>query len=106
LSDVEESWDVIVLGSGVGLDDVSTLSLDVEVVDTGGVGNSSGAGNDVEHVSSVLEGTSELGGIDGELDGVSILADHGVFLNRRVWLVLGVVSESSLRVVELLIVEL
>jgi len=95
LGDVEELRSKLVLGGGVSLDDVTTLSSNVKVVDTAGVSNSRGAGDDVEHVGTILEGTSELGGIDGKLDSVAVLGDVRIFLEGRVRLVLGVISESS-----------
>jgi len=49
----------------------------------------------VEGVRSVLEGSSELGGIDGQLvDGI-VLGNQGIFLDGRVDGVRGPVNESS-----------
>jgi hypothetical protein len=65
----------VVLGGGEGLDDVSSLSSDVKVEDSVGVQNSRWSRSDVEHVRSILEGSSELGGIDGQ-------GHHGLSINK------------------------
>jgi hypothetical protein len=92
---VQDGGDEVVLGGGVGLDDVSSLTTDVDVEDTGVVGHTSGSGSHVEDVRSVLEGSSELGGIQGQLvDGI-ILGYEGVLLDGGVDGVHGPVNESS-----------
>jgi len=65
-SDREISGDEIVLSGGVGLNDVSSLSSDVQVEDSVGHGDSSGSGSDMEHERSILEGSSELRSINGK----------------------------------------
>jgi len=65
-SALEMVGDEVVLRGGVSLNDVSSLSSDVEVENSVGGGDSSGSGSDVEHVRSILEGSSELRSIDGE----------------------------------------
>jgi len=65
-SDREISGDEIVLSGGVGLNDVSSLSSDVQVEDSVGHGDSSGSGSDMEHERSILEGSSELRMINGK----------------------------------------
>lgn len=101
LSEEQELWCEFVFGGWIGLDDVSTFSGDVQVVDTGGAWDSSWTRQDTEHVGTILEGTTELGGIDGEFDWVSILGDGWVLFDWRVWLVLGVICKSGDWVVEL-----
>ena len=97
LADVEGGGDEVILNGGVGLDDVSTLSTDVQVDDLGtGTNNNGGAiliddgggtGLNVEGVGTVLEGTSELGGINGKSQvawltvGTNTIVDGGVSLN-------------------------
>jgi len=58
-------WYEVVLRRRESLHDVSTFSADVQVVNLGVLGHSLGSGVDVEDVRTVLEGTSELGGVDG-----------------------------------------
>lgn len=74
----EVSGDKVVLGGGVGLHDVSSLSTNVQVVDRGAVGYASRAGDDAEHVAAVLEDTTGLRGVEGESE-----VDSGM-LNSRI----------------------
>jgi len=80
----KESGDKIIFSGGVSLDNVSSLSTDVKVENSLKRRDSSGSGSNVEHVGSVLEGSSELRGIDGKrnvepvLSNVRILSDRGV----------------------------
>jgi len=62
-SDVEILWNEVVFGGGVGLDNVSSLSLDVEIVNSGNTGNSMRSLSHDPSMRSVLEGSSELRGI-------------------------------------------
>jgi len=57
--------DEVVLSGWVGLHDVSSLSSNVQVENSVGVENSRGSGSDVEHVRSILKGSSELRSVDG-----------------------------------------
>lgn len=66
LVNLEESGDEIVLSGGEGLDNVSSLATDVQVVDLGVLGHSLGARGNTEHVATVLEGTASLGSEEGK----------------------------------------
>jgi len=54
-SSSERLWHEVILHSGIGLHDVSSLSSHVQVEDSLGVGNSRWSGKDVEDVRSVLK---------------------------------------------------
>jgi len=72
---IQDGGGEVVLGGGISLDDVSSLSSNVDVEDTSRARHLSGSGSNVVDVRSVLEGSSELGGIQSNLvDGV-ILRD-------------------------------
>jgi len=81
LSSDEERGDKIVLGGGVRLDDVSSLSSHVKVENSLKEGDGSGSWLDVEDVRSVLEGSSELSGINCHCHVQSILSSSGVLAN-------------------------
>jgi len=66
----------VVLSGGVSLNDVSSLSSDVQVEDSVGGRDTSGSGSDVEHERSILEGSSELRGINSH-GVVSVLVFEG-----------------------------
>jgi len=78
LSSGEECGDKIVLGGGVSLDDVSSLSSHVEVENSLKEGDGGGSWLDVEDVRSVLEGSSELSGIESHGHVISILGLGGI----------------------------
>lgn len=93
--DKQTGWHEIVLGSRVGLDDVSSLSSDVQVEDTSSWSDS-GSGSDLEGVGSVLEGSSELVGVDVHLQHPDVgrggwgvvsvdLLDGGVSVSTDEW---------------------
>jgi len=80
-SSFEALWHEVVFSGGVSLNDVSSLSSNVEVEDSLSSGNSRGSGQEVEDIRSVLEGSSELRSIGGKLEsscveGIS-LSDNG-----------------------------
>jgi len=81
-SGIQVLWDKVVFSGWVGLDDVSSLSSNIQVEDSGQSGNSIGSLGDSEDVRSVFEGSSELGGIlsKGEFKK-GIFVDDGVLLN-------------------------
>jgi len=85
----------VVLSGGVSFHDVSSLSSNVKVEDSLKRGDSRGSGSDVEDKRSVLEGSSELGSVDGERDVESILSNVWVILERRVVGIGSPVNESS-----------
>jgi hypothetical protein len=95
-SGVQVSWDEVVFGGWVSLDDVSSLSSNVQVKDSGKSGNSTGSLGDFEDVRSVLEGSSELSGIlsKGEFHGGISFVDDGVLLNNGHVVIVGPVNES------------
>lgn len=66
LGNFEEGGNKVVLGGGVGLDDVSSLSTHVQVVDLGVAGDAIGTGANAEHVATILEHTTGLLSIDGD----------------------------------------
>jgi hypothetical protein len=91
-------WDKVVFSGRVGLDDVSSLSSNVQVEDSGKGRDSRGSWDNVEDVRSVLEGSSELSGIEGEFQFSSggIFVDDGVLSDRGSIVVQGPVSKSSI----------
>jgi hypothetical protein len=102
--DVENFRDKVVFGGWVSLDDVSSLSFNVEVEDSGKTRNSSRSRSDAEDVGSVLEGSGELSGIgsqrniSGSLSGISIVALQGnvrVLLQWSTGSVLGRIGKSE-----------
>jgi len=95
-SGIQESRNKVHFGGGESLDDVSSLSSDVNVEDSGSVLNTTGTRSEVISVRSVLEGSSELSGINGQLMRSTILSNNGVFLDRGVGSVGSPVNESSI----------
>jgi len=71
----EECGNKVVFGGGVSLDDVSSLSSYVQVENSLKWRDSGGSGSDVEHVRSVLEGSSELRSINCQRNVESILSN-------------------------------
>jgi len=96
LSSSEEGWDKVVLGGGVSLDDVSSLSSDVQVENSLEEGDGGRSWSDVEDVRSVLEGSSELSGIDGHGHVQTILSLGGILGDGRVGSISGPINESSI----------
>jgi len=96
-SGVQVGWDKVVFGGGVGLDDVSSLSSNVQVEDSGKSWDSLGSLGDFEDVRSVLEGSSELSGIlgKGEFGSSYSFIDDGIFHNNGLFIVVGPVDEST-----------
>jgi len=96
-SALEVIGDKVVLSAWVGLDDVTSLSSNVKVKDSVGRENSRRSGSDVEHVRSILEGSSKLRGINSQSRVLStgihgwVLSDWGVGGTIH-----GVVNESSI----------
>jgi len=86
-SSSEVGGDKVILSGRIGLDDVSSLSSYVEVEDSLEWGDSSWSGSDLEDVRSVLEGSSELRGIQCKGNVHSVLRGVWVLLN---WGVVGV----------------
>jgi len=93
----KESWYKVVFGGWVGLDDVSSLSTNVQVENSLKGRNSRRSGSDVEHVRSVLEGSSELRSIKSQRNVESILRNIRILLNRGVRSVVCPINESSIR---------
>jgi len=87
----------VVFGSRVGLDDVSSFSSDVQVVDLLSAGYSVRSASNVEDVRSVLEGSAELVGVHGQLHGQASLVQDGVLEHRGGTSVRGPVNESLVR---------
>lgn len=100
------SGDEVVFGGGISLDDVTTLSTDVQVEDASTINREvSSVGNlaDFEGVSSVLESASELIGINGQrniedLVGVGVNVDVGISLQGSGFSVLGRVGSPGVEV--------
>lgn len=83
LVDGKVSGNKVVFSGRVGLDDVSSLSSNVQVVDTSLIRDIIGSRLDEEDMRSILEGSSVLGSIDSKLHGLSINGDNGILLDRR-----------------------
>jgi len=101
-SSVENFRNEVVFNGRIGLDNVSSLSSDVQVEDSCDGRNSIRSGLDVEDVGSVLEGSSELTGIKGQLVWLSILHEDGIVLNRGGFCVGSCIDESSIGSVSVL----
>jgi len=71
----------VIFSGWVSLDDISSLSSYVEVVNSSCGWNSRGSWLNVEHVRSVLEGSSVLVGIQSEFEFVSILSFNGILFD-------------------------
>lgn len=91
--------DEVVFSGGVGLDNISSLSSNVQVEDSGKGRNSIGSLDNVEDMRSILEGSSELSGIEGEFQFSSgnIFIDDGVLSDWRSIVIHGVISKTSIR---------
>lgn len=94
LSGDEVVGNVVVLSSGEGLDNVSSLTTDVQVVDVGISRDSSWALSNVEHVGSVLEGTSVLVGVKSHLEIITLVLLYWVSGHGGVSTVLGRVIKA------------
>jgi len=94
-SGVEIRWDEVVFSGGISLDNVSSLSSDVQVKHTGQRWNISRSLGNVENERSVLESSSVLAGVHGQLevDG-GILGNDWVLQERRVGSIVGVIHEA------------
>lgn len=96
----------VVFGGGVSLDDVTTLSTDVQVEDASSIDwETRSVGNlaDFEGVSSVLESASELIGINGQRNvedfiWIGVNVDVGVLLQGSRFSVLGRVGSPGIEV--------
>jgi len=94
-SGVEIRWDKVILSGWVGLDNVSSLSSDVQVKHTGQSRDISGSLGNVENKRSVLEGSSVLTGIHGQLEvDRGILGNDWVLQERRVGSIVSVIHEA------------
>jgi len=96
-SSSEVGGDKVVFSGWVGLDNVSSLSSDVEVEDSLEWGHSRGSGANVEDVRSVLEGSSELRSVKGKRNIHSVLSQVGILLDRGVLGIGSPVNEASIR---------
>jgi hypothetical protein len=63
---LEVSGHEVILGGGIGLHDISSLTTNVQVVNLGTGCDTSGTGDNAEHEAAVLEGTASLRGVEGE----------------------------------------
>jgi len=85
----------VVFSGGIGLDDVSSLSTHVQVVNLGTVGNRIRSLLDQKDVRSILEGSAKLAGINSQLMGLVVLFLDFVLLDRGEKSILGRISEVS-----------
>lgn len=105
---VQVGGNEVVLGGGIGLNDVSTLTTDVQVEDASTIDGESGTvGNlaDFEGVRSVLESTGELIGVNsqGDVEDSVFLSigrniDVGILLQGSAFTVLGRVGRPGIEV--------
>jgi len=75
-SGVKVLRDEVVLNRGVSLNDVSSLSSDVQVEESSRSGDSRGSLGDLEGVRSILEGSSELRSVDSQLELSGVTVGH------------------------------
>jgi len=97
-SGVEVLRDKVVLGGGVSLNNVSSLSSDVQVVETSSSRNSLRSLGDLEGERSILEGSSELRSIHGKFNLISRSVgnvENGVLSVDRSGSIVVPVDESS-----------
>lgn len=96
-SGIQVLWDEVVFSGWVGLDNVSSLSSNVQVEDSCQWWDSVGSLGNSEGVGSVFEGSSELSGIlsKGNFVTSNSFVDDGIFLNNSHISVVVVVDESS-----------
>lgn len=88
--------DEIVLSGRVSLHNVSTLSTDVQILNTVSVNQESRTVQDLEDMGTILESTGELAGIHSQLMAETILVLDVVILNWGVVTVEVGVQESLL----------
>jgi len=86
----------VVLSGRVGLNNVSSLSSDVDVEDSLKERNSSRSWSDVENVRSVLEGSSELSGVESHGHVQIILSKSGILSDRRVSFIHGPIDKARI----------
>jgi hypothetical protein len=95
-SDGQELGNIIVFGGWVSLDDISSLSSNVQVEQSGSSRDSIGSLGNVEDVRSVFEGSSVLSGIGGQEEGrVRRSSNPHVLGDNCIISVVGPVEESS-----------
>jgi len=99
LSSKEVSGDKVVLGGGVGLHNVSSLSSDIQVKDSLKSGETSRSWSNVEYVRSILEGSSELSGIKSQSQVQSVLSNSGILMNRGVSSISSPINETTRRII-------
>jgi len=98
LSDFQVVGNKVIFDGWIGLDDVSSLSSDVQIVNSSVIRNSRWSFDDSERVTSVLEGSSMLSSVKGQSQVDGFNRDGGVVsqdsdLLLVVVLVLSVISE-------------
>jgi len=86
----------VVFSGRISLDDVSSLSSDVDVEDSSSSLDSTRTRSNVIDVRSVLEGSSELRSIQSQLMGSTILSEDLIILDGGVLSVGSPVNESSI----------
>jgi len=90
-------WNEVILSGWVGLDDVSSLSSDVDVVDSLVRSNSGRSWSNGKDVGSVLECSSELSGINSELECLVFLLESWVIEDWGGLSIGSIVSEVTIR---------
>jgi len=96
-SGIQPLGNKVVFGGWVGLHDVSSLSSDVQVEYSSNAANSCRSRCNLEDIRSVLEGSSELGGISCQGVVVSVNSNDWVVLDNRVSTVKVVINETRVR---------
>jgi hypothetical protein len=96
-SGVQDGRSEIVFSGRESLDNVSSLSSNVNVKDTSSRRNTARSGSEVIGVRSILEGSSELGSIHSQLVNLTILGNKRILSNRGVSSIHSPVNESSVR---------
>jgi len=94
LSSVEERRSKVVFGGRVGLHDVSSLAPYIQVEDSLKSRHSTRTRSDVEDVRPVLEGSSELSGVESQSHVLSVLRNGGIISNGGVGSVGGPVNKA------------
>jgi hypothetical protein len=93
---MEVLGDEVILSGGIGLHNVSSLALHVQVEDSSSAKYSLRSRLDVEDMRSILEGSSVLAGIESELVRSTILLDDRIVLHRGSITVGSPVDEASI----------
>ncbi len=93
LSHGEVIWYKVILGGGESLNNVATLSTDIQVVDLSIGTDSRGTRGNIKHVGTVLESSSVLGSVESKCELTSFYIQCWVVLDGGILSTVGEVQE-------------